>query len=160
MRTPYFHLFHDDGTPYMARFWLLRIGECAPDDEGKVYPWLGIRVHHIQSSDDRVPHDHPWTFVTWILRGGYTEVKPQRWVGGLPGGYSRHRTYRAGSIRMVRAKQFHYLLLDQGVDAWTLFFTFRKVQGWGFLVNGVKVPWCEYLKQRAAERPVVRQRDL
>lgn len=26
MRTPYFHLFHDDGRPYMERFWLLRIG--------------------------------------------------------------------------------------------------------------------------------------
>lgn len=26
MRTPYTHLFHDDGRPYMQRFWLLRIG--------------------------------------------------------------------------------------------------------------------------------------
>lgn len=25
-RTPYFHLFHMDGTPYMERYWLLRIG--------------------------------------------------------------------------------------------------------------------------------------
>lgn len=24
--TPYFHLFHDDGTPYMERYWLVRIG--------------------------------------------------------------------------------------------------------------------------------------
>lgn len=26
MRTPYFHLFHDDGRPYMERYWLLRLG--------------------------------------------------------------------------------------------------------------------------------------
>lgn len=26
MRTPYFHLFHEDGRPYMQRYWLLRIG--------------------------------------------------------------------------------------------------------------------------------------
>lgn len=26
MRTPYTHIFHDDGRPYMQRYWLLRLG--------------------------------------------------------------------------------------------------------------------------------------
>lgn len=141
MRTPYFHLFHDDGRPYMERFWLLRIGKSRLNENGESYPWFGIRIHHIQSSDERVFHDHPWNFITLILRGGYTEKRPV--------GSDRHT---AGSIRFMRATQWHFLLLGPGADAWTCFITFRKRQSWGFLVDGKKVPWREYLAQRAAAR--------
>lgn len=149
MRTPYRHLFHDDGRPYMARYWLLRIGKTRSDESGDSYPWFGIRIHHIMSSDDRVFHDHPWTFATLILRGGYTEVTPLRPGESL---IKRRRYFGAGSLRLVRAKQWHFLEVDDNADAWTMFVTFRKVQDWGFLVNGVKVPWRRYLAQRAAAK--------
>jgi hypothetical protein len=177
-RTPYFHLFHDDGRLYMERFWLLRIGmprgwqdmertvqklqRRAKDpflsdaarahlqrqiDDLRValYPRFGIRVHRIVSSDDRVFHDHPWNFASLILRGGYNEVTPI-----TPDGVTGFvRRYEAGSFRRMRASQWHYLTLTPGEEAWTLFITGRKRQSWGFLVDGVKVPWRQYMARRA-----------
>lgn len=73
-RTPYFHLVNADGTPYMDRFWLPRIGRAGVDDRGQPRPWLALRLHHIRSSDHGgVFHDHPWSFFSLILRGGYFE---------------------------------------------------------------------------------------
>lgn len=178
MRTPYTHLTHDDGRPYMNRYWFIRImpwGWRARRrrmetlhvlmDEAEIaasawmaawselrnlrdnsYPWFGIRVHHIVSSDDRTLHDHPWTFATLILRGGYTEATPLTADGVV----LSTRAFRAGAFRIVRASHWHYLTLAPGQEAWTLFFTARKSQGWGFLVDGIKVPWRTYLDQRAA----------
>jgi hypothetical protein len=75
-RTPYTHLRHADGRPYMDRDWFLRIGRSGPNRQ---YPWIGARVHTILSSDDdRALHDHPWAFVTIILRGGYVEFRAAR----------------------------------------------------------------------------------
>lgn len=178
-RTPYFHLFHEDGRPYMERYWLLRIGmprgwqemerqvqklekRLAEDpylsaagrarlqrevDDLRValYPRLGIRVHRIVSSDDRVFHDHPWNFASLILRGGYNEVTPI-----TPDGVTGFvRRFNAGSFRRMRASQWHYLTLAPGEEAWTLFITGRPRQTWGFLVDGVKVPWRQYMARRA-----------
>lgn len=36
--------------------------------------WFGVRIHHIVRSDgDRELHDHPFSFVSFILKGGYWE---------------------------------------------------------------------------------------
>jgi hypothetical protein len=151
MRTPYTHITHDDGRPYMERFWLLRLGKSRSNESGENYPWFGIRVHHIQSGDDRVFHDHPWPFATLILRGGYTEKTPLILEDGSTlNAFMRSRHFGAGSFRRMPANQWHYLTLAPGEEAWTLFITGRKRQGWGFLVNGVKVPWRQYLAARAS----------
>lgn len=150
MRTPYIHLFHDDGRPYMERYWLLRIGKSRSNESGESYPWFGIRIHHIQSSDDRVFHDHPWNFVTLILRGGYREATPLYPRARSLAPPTKRQDFTGGTIRFMRAAQWHYLTVDSGQDAWTCFITFRKQQSWGFLVRGVKVPWRKYLAGRAA----------
>lgn len=196
MRTPYTHLFHDDGRPYMQRFWLLRIGmpkgwrqmerEMAKleSDAGfysptgpygrfcaqrvdelrqKLYPRFGIRIHRIMSSDDRAFHDHPFNFITLILRGGYTEFRPtgfqphqvtvaSDYDGSAPVTYTESTAvrYSAGRLLRRKAESWHYLILDQGVEAWTMFCTGKKRQTWGFLVDGLlKVPYRIYLERRA-----------
>lgn len=197
MRTPYTHLFHDDGRPYMQRFWLLRIGmpkgwrqleEDAADMEAtardcerlfgaakaagrwrkaaewraKLYPRFGIRIHRIMSSDDRAFHDHPWNYTTLILRGGYTEFRPtgfqphqvtlaDDYDGSDPVTYTEHTAvrYDAGSLLRRKAGSWHYLVLDHGTEAWTMFCTGRKRQKWGFLADGLlKVPYNIYLQRR------------
>src|SRR5208282_805597 len=58
--------FHLEG--YMERWWIRR------PKEGR--KWT-CRLHHILRSDeDRHLHDHPWPYVTIILKGGYWEVTP------------------------------------------------------------------------------------
>lgn len=61
---------HEDGTPYMIRRAINT-------------PLGGIKLHHILLSDeDRDCHDHPWSFLSIILWGGYFEHRPmivRRW---------------------------------------------------------------------------------
>lgn len=37
-------------------------------------PWFSVLMHWINEPDNgRYPHDHPWGFISWVLRGGYWE---------------------------------------------------------------------------------------
>lgn len=147
LRTPYRHLRHADGRPYMDRYWLFRIG-------GGEYPWFGARVHHILSSDnDLAMHDHPWPFVSIILRGGYREVRlacdfprERNWytnVGDRATLVTSH-DYTAGAVLFRRASTWHLLHLAPGQEAVTLFITLPKLQSWGFLWRSRKVDWREF----------------
>src|SRR6202040_601720 len=63
-----------DGTqdPYMLRWFLFRSKR----------DWLPRLYLHkfLRSDDDRAPHDHPWWFISIMLKGSYTE---HRWVDGV-----------------------------------------------------------------------------
>lgn len=172
MRTPYWHLQNEDGTAYMDRYWLARIGHDGVDDRGNPKPWIGLRVHHIRSSDiGRHFHDHPWTFLSLILFGGYHEDKPYDAETGFtvsrlrncPSGvvYTRE-TFTAGELLLRRAHDWHRLRLpDQLVDVgtWTLVLTLpKRPESWGFLVDGKKVPWREYFSARKFADAAVRVR--
>ena len=96
-----------------------------------------MRLHHILSSDDeRTFHDHPWSFISWILQGSYTEVTPI-FKDGLY--KSEKKTVRnACAFYIRRATDWHRLELNEDVEdgtVWTLFVMFRKTQEWGFLIE-------------------------
>lgn len=150
-RTPYVHL-----PGYLERWWLIPYNRTG----------IAARVHRFLDSDPgRDLHDHPWPYISIVLRGGYFEVRPctldnpcDRCRASLAGGYFGEpcvggvRTWRrAGSIVFRRAASFHRIeldadyLADRRRECWTLFVTFRARQPWGFLVNGEKVPASEYL---------------
>lgn len=154
LRTPYFHLQNSDGTPYMDRFWLFRREPVEHDvTEGERYVYAA-RVHHIRSSDEgRVFHDHPWPFITIILRGGYFELTP---VDSFSLDFQK-RWHPAGSILFRRAEDWHRLLIDTeraGDETWTLFITLSKKQTWGFRVRGKKIPWRAYLSLRQSQNEI------
>ncbi|MFJ1257876.1 hypothetical protein [Cupriavidus sp. CuC1] len=130
MRTPYFHL-----KGYMERYWLIPYNRFAP----------AARIHHIlRSDDDRAFHDHPWPYVTVILRGGYTEVTPVYDASGLYQGEAR-KWHGPGSILFRRAKSWHRLEVPEGKTAWTLFITGKYQQRWGFMPNPAgKVYYQDY----------------
>lgn len=168
VRRPYAHLVNEDGTPYMDRYWLLRIGG---DPDG--YPWFGARIHHIRSSDSQHFHDHPWNFFSLILWGGYWEEQPLKHLGSPLFDAELHwdretresyvRTWRGrGSWVFRRATTWHRLRLTDMPrnppapieGTWTLFITGRQVQDtWGHLVDGVKVPQRVYRKRIFRDRP-------
>jgi len=124
---------------YMERYWLIPYNRLGP----------AARIHHILRSDnDRAFHDHPWPYVTIILRGGYWEVTPQYDSSGV---YIREdrQWYGPGSVLMRRAKSWHRLELPEGQPAWTLFITGRRQQTWGFLTHpAAKVPHNHYLSMK------------
>lgn len=168
-RTPYFHLQHADGSEYMGRWWLVpyQYGhplDCWRNPLGWLLQQFGIavRVHHIATPDlDRALHDHPWDFISVVLRGGYLEARPvtispcfdftadpQMYPGRVcyagPGGEAVTHTERlAGSIGYRRATDRHRIVAVRP-DTYTLFITFRKVQWWGFYTPMGKVYYRDY----------------
>jgi hypothetical protein len=102
---------------------------------------IAVRVHHILRSDEgRDPHDHPWPYLTVILRGGYWE----RRYDDL-GGHISTKWHGPGSVLYRPANSWHRLDLLEGQTTWTLFCTGRYAQSWGFNVDGRKVPYKQYL---------------
>lgn len=137
MKTPYMHI-EKDGDVYMERYWLFNSYERGPtQQERSKYPWFpwNIRIHHICRPDqDRHLHDHPWNARTFILKGYYDEER----VDGC-------RLRVSGTTAKIRFGEYHRIFLVSKGGPWTLFITGPYQGTWGFLVNGVKVKWREYL---------------
>ncbi len=138
-KTPYFHIRLPNGALYMERYWLIPYNRFFP----------AARIHIIRLSDTpRAFHDHPWPYLTIILQGGYTEVKPVFDKSGLYQGDSRVY-YGAGSVLFRRSKSWHRLEVAEGESATTLFITGRYMQKWGFMANPkTKVAYTEYLESK------------
>ena len=115
------------GEDYLIRYYIFnKVGIDVVD----TFPF-NVFIHKFLKSDIEDPHDHPWDFITIILKGGYYEerynynddinndVKTTTWRG-------------VGSIQYVRAEQIHRIRLTENVDCWTLFIPFNRRRGWGF----------------------------
>lgn len=162
-RTPYYHL-----AGYMNRWWLVPYNVVITRDLGPAgvphflhtdgtgpVSWrrpiarlfqlcgIAIRVHEILRSDGgRHPHDHPWPYLTIVLRGGYYETRYDEC-----GEFVFMSWYGPGSVLWRPANSWHRLDVPAGQTATTLFITGRKAaESWGFNVDGVKVPYYEYDK--------------
>lgn len=87
-------------------------------------PFGSLRLHHWLSSDDaRNFHDHPWWFVTFVLRGGYVDVSPA--------GEDR---CAAGRVCYRPALHQHTVRVDAG-GCWTFLITGPEHRFWGFWVK-------------------------
>lgn len=118
----------------MSKNWaLLRRFDIADEKTGEVYlrrwyvvatPWFSVLLHKICTPDkDRDLHDHPWSFWSLVLWGGYEEVLGER----------AHRIY----------------MLDRS-PTWTLVLTGRRRREWGFHTAAGWVDWRTYLGLAAA----------
>lgn len=104
--------------PYMYRWVLILFG-------------FSIRVHHwLRSDDKRHMHNHPWNFVTIVLKGSYTDVSK----AARPDYPDIRETLTAGCIKFRRATHAHYVDVPAS-GAWTLLITGRKKQNWGFRIK-------------------------
>jgi hypothetical protein len=110
---------------------------------------FNIFVHKFLKSDTEDVHDHPWPFLTVILKGGYYEWTPQFNSKGEKIAEIA-RWYGPGSVRWASASQYHRVELDPDVECWTLFMPGIKTRDWGFLVKNKWVQWEQYLAQRRA----------
>ncbi len=157
-RTPYFHL---DG--YMNRWWLVPynveiVRQESPnhwpflDGTGMVSFWerpftwciqklgFAVRIHEILRSDSgRDPHNHPWMYVTVVLKGGYYEARY-----AADGHLTDMKWHGPGSILYRPANSWHKLIVPDGETATTLFITGKKCQRWGFNTSEGFVPYDKY----------------
>lgn len=148
-RTPYTDITSADGTDvYMRRWWLFNpYGKDANGDPTPArWTWLpSIRIHWILRADqDRDLHDHPWNARTIVLSGWYAEERP--FDSPSPGWTSTVlKTRQSGYTGRLLFNQYHRIAAVSPGGVMTMFFTWRKRGTWGFLVDGKKVPWREYL---------------
>ncbi len=131
------------GATYMRRWRLIHT------------KWFGVRLHHIMRSDsDRELHDHPFTFLSIILRGGYTETTVdgrEVWYGSvlLRGAEVLHRL--ALKMDVERSGIFDHNLVEH--STWTLVFRGPIRRRWGFLdVNGMWIDAMEFDRHQQAQR--------
>jgi hypothetical protein len=96
------------------------------------YRWVfiffgySIRIHKwIRSDDKRYMHNHPWWFLTFILKGSYTDVSNKG-----------EEFLKRFSFRFRLANHSHYVSIPK-TGAVTILITGRPKQKWGFNVNGV-----------------------
>ena len=92
-------------------------------------PWFGIYLHKLGGPDPRPTlHDHPWPFVSFVLRGGYVEHTPARdwpWLYAKP----RH----VARINCKRSTGLHWIQRLDRTPTWTLMLVGRRHRTWGYL---------------------------
>ena len=118
--------FRRDGRPYLTRYHLLR------------WPCLGVYVHKFHDSDDPPYHDHPWSFFSVVLWGGYVEHRKEERL--LPCERTSRWVFwdvvrRSLSVGYRRATDLHYVRLLRK-PTWTLVICFKKFRIWGFHDGG------------------------
>ena len=125
------------GSDYMHRYYIFL-------KDRKWFPF-NITLHKIVRSDDPIMHDHPWGYMTIILKGGYYEHTPYLNKEGKQ--IAEFIKWRGpGSVIYRKATDYHWLELDQEKPTTTLFFMGSQERDWGFLLNNKWVYNETYLK--------------
>jgi hypothetical protein len=115
-------------------------------------PWFQVLLHKIFKPDpDNDMHNHPWSFKSFILKGGYIEQTPLWTDEGVE---PKAKFTWKGALSWAGQNEFsfHRIATLPAGPTWTLVFTSGKRKSWGFLAKGKYVPWRDYL--RAKGQPV------
>jgi len=110
-----------NGDDYLQRYYVFL--------KDRVSSPFNIFIHKFLLSDTDDMHNHPWSYITIILKGGYWEEtfvdndlnkeRVKKWCG-------------PGYFQYVDANHIHRITLKDNVDCWTLFIPFSQKQEWGF----------------------------
>lgn len=134
-------LINDDcGNPFLVRISIFEVLGYA------------LKLHIFLRSDrDRELHDHPWSFWTLVLGGGYREIYEDR------DGVVRELQRKPWSLAFRRAEwkhrvELHTEEIDLGVSgrhsffipSLTLVLVCPKRRMWGFWRGKVFIPWRNF----------------
>ncbi len=108
------HLDHPEQT-YLTRWRLIGT------------PWCSLYLHKIATPDSRPTlHDHPWSFISLILTGGYDEIRLDP-IDLTP------RRRRRRWLNVMRRDDAHYIArLHNNRPCWTLLLVGRRRRTWGY----------------------------
>ena len=112
--------------PYLERYYLFL-------KDRKRLPF-NVFLHKFLKSDPDDLHDHPWTYATLIVKGGYWEHVPLTDADGNKiGEIGKWRG--PGHFRICKATSYHRIEIDPNVTCWTLFMPGPQRRDWGFLAR-------------------------
>lgn len=85
--------------------------------------WGNIFLHRLVSPNPHPQcHDHPWSFVAILLRGGYDEYLNGQWTWRRP-----------GSVLWRPAETKHNVITRSNRVSWSIILTGRKYREWAFV---------------------------
>lgn len=164
-RRPYFDIYLLSDL-YMRRWWLFG-GSARDSDDDRPVPrewkrgqidafvgrWIAGRLHHIVRADrSRDLHNHPATFISFVVSGWYRERRPlcQNQSATLDDLQYTDTIRRPGSIALRRAQHRHTIVEVSPGGCWTVVIWFRKRGSWGFWLrrDGSYVNWRDYEVRR------------
>lgn len=151
----------ENEVPYLIRWNLF---EC---------PAFSIKIHKILRSDYDCLHDHPWAFLSFILRGGYVEhrdipiepkpetvaavstvknlnsngynISDMEWLGYNMTYFTHKRVSKiVHPGSIIYRKAEDRHKLEIHQPALTLVITFKKTRQWGFWTKQGWVPFFKY----------------
>lgn len=106
-------------------------------------PWFSVFVHkHLRPDPQRDLHDHPFSFVSLIVKGGYRELRHR---ASLP------LLHVALSMRFMRATWPHSILDLVRVPTWTILFIGPRYRDWGFYTDA---GWVHHKDYPARDTPL------
>jgi hypothetical protein len=140
-----------NGAPYLDRFYVCtfpwdKLASRLPLPEkvkAKIRPWRLFIHHFVDSDPDRGLHSHPWKWaLSWILIGGYTELKLLTSAHKGLGLTEVER--KPGKFNLIKEFEYHRVLVAHknkgGKGVWTLFLHGpRTDNGWKFLTYRLKL---------------------
>lgn len=134
-----------DKEPYLERYYIFL-------KDRNWFPF-NIFLHKFLKSDPDVIHDHPWNYITIIIKGGYWEYVPLYSSRGFIIG--EEKVWRGtGHVRRCHAESYHRIEVEPGVECWTIFIPGIKRREWGFLNHDGEwnkqqwIPNEQYIAQR------------
>lgn len=141
---------------YLTRRWVLGSNESR-------YALMLHQMH--RPDDDACHHDHPWAFITLILKGGYWEEITRTFVRHVLPMRRGEAFVRYGNTDVVTGVvrrwngpgQIHYRPAEHThrIDAlpngncWTLVFRYPKTRSWGFHTRHGWKPWRYFIDNRS-----------
>lgn len=127
-----------DGKLYLSRLNLITT------------PWFSVKLHWIHRPDpDRHMHSHPWSFVSFVLRGGYEEYESKH-PDRLPGRLREIRWFNYKNTitahRISKVKPHTLTLILSGPK--------DRQKSWGFYHDQTfeYVNWCDYERLNLSEK--------
>lgn len=109
-------------------------------------PWFAICIHWINKADAEPHlHDHPVSFLSLILRGGYKEERVTRKMYYTSGPYVPSRVFSRNWFNYIRASLTDcHRIVEVKPNTVTICFMGPKKRNWGFQTPDGWVYWKDY----------------
>lgn len=140
--------------PLLHRWTVLKIGHMPhPSHNETAHSRAKIMVHHfLPESRDRDVHDHPWQFVTIVLKGQYVDVSTCQVCKGKNlgvtcfecGGDGVKKELMVPGMMRYRSTAHAHQTFAGRKGCWTVVIVGPIERMWGFFKNGEWLPWREY----------------
>lgn len=122
-------------------------------------PWFSIFVHGIyQRDEDKHLHNHPWDYVSIVLKGTYIEAT-KNWKPDWSNCWD-FTTRGPLSIVSRDAGQYHKVATIVDGPVYSLFFTSSRYNHWGYSVEGLYVNHRKYRELKNSGKLKQFERDL